>query len=416
MANRHVVSPKLLQSLRYFTRPLNSTASSSVTAVSPLNLEEKPDPVIAKPSTAASANSILKLDDVKELFSSVSTTKLLRSAINLHVAAVEPVVDLGMWVMKSGLMDTVVLREVMLTAIKHTFYEHFCAGHDPAEAGRTAMKLWDSGLRGMLVYALEHAVDNESCDQNLEGFLKTVESTKSIPQSSVSCIIVKITAICPIGLLQRVSDLLRWEYTNESFRLPWKLNTLPIFSDQSPFYHTPSKPDPLTSEEEQDLYLAHQRLQKLCESCLEADVPLSIDAEDTFVQPAIDYFTYSAAIKYNKDDNPIIYGTIQTYLKDSKERLFQATKAAEKMGMPMGFKLVRGAYMTSESRLASSLGVESPIHSSIEQTHGCFNECASFMLEKTANGSGAVFLATHNIESGELLEVSIHFSVRKLLV
>ncbi|KAI8541834.1 hypothetical protein RHMOL_Rhmol08G0092400 [Rhododendron molle] len=401
MANRFVSPKKLLQTalLRSLsTRPLNSAAPSSLTAASPLTLEEKPITTTTTPftTTTTSSNSIINLDDTKSLFSSLSTTKLLRSAINLHAAAVEPMVDLGMWVMNSKLMDTGLLRGV----IRHTFFDHFCAGENPAEACRKVSEISDSGLRGMLVYALEHAGDNESCDRNLDGFLRTVEAAKSLPRSSVSCVIVKITAICPIGLLKRVSDLLRWEYKNESFQLLWKLNTLPIFSDSSPFYHTPRKPDPLTQEEEQDLYLGHQRLQELCEKCLEANVPLSIDAEDTSVQPSIDYFTYSAAIRYNKDDNPIVYGTIQSYLKDAKERLHSASSAAEKMGVPMGFKLVRGAYMSSERKLASSLGVESPIHNTIDQTHACFNDCATFMLEKTANGSGAVVLATHNLESG----------------
>lgn len=297
-------------------------------------------------------------------------------------------------------MNAGLLRGVMVGGIRHTFFEHFCAGENPAEACRKVNEIWDCGLRGMLVYALEHAGDNESCDRNLDGFLRTIEAAKSLPPSSVSCVIVKITAICPMGLLKRVSDLLRWEYKNESYPLPWKLNTLPIFTDSSPFYHTPRKPDPLTPEEEQNIYLGHERLEKLCQKCLEANVPLSIDAEDTSVQPSIDYFTYSAALGYNKDDNPIVYGTIQSYLKDAKERLYSAMSAAEKMGVPMGFKLVRGAYMSSERKLASALGVESPIHNTIDQTHACFNDCASFMLEKTANGSGAVVLATHNLESG----------------
>ncbi|KAE9466678.1 hypothetical protein C3L33_01410, partial [Rhododendron williamsianum] len=374
MANRFVSPKKLLQTS---LRPLNSAAPSSITAVSPLNLDKK--------STTPFSNSIINLDDTKSLFSSHSTTKLLRSAINLHAAAVEPAVDLGMWVMNSKLMDTGLLRGV----IRHTFFEHFCAGENPAEACRKVGEIWDSGLRGMLNYALEHAGDNESCDRNLDGFLRTV-----------SCVVVKVTAICPIGLLKRVSDLLRWEYKNESFQLQWKLDTLPIFSDSSPFYHTPRKPDPLTPEEEQNLYLGHQRLQNICEKCLEANVPMVIDAEDTSVQPSIDYFTYSTAIRYNKDDNSIVYGTIQSYLKDARERLHLASSAAEKMGVPMGFKLVRGAYMSSERKLAASLGVESPIHDTIDQTHASFNDCAFFMLDKAANGSGAVVLATHNFESG----------------
>ncbi|XP_058187839.1 proline dehydrogenase 2, mitochondrial-like isoform X1 [Rhododendron vialii] len=401
MAHR-VACPKIIQRLRPFAKPHYSAAHSSITAtVSPLNLHQflkAPHPTAVDHPSPTTA--ILDVDDVKGLFSSVSTGKLLRSAVNLHAAAVEPMIDLGMWVMNSKLMRTPLLREATVGTIKHTFYDQFCAGPGPAEAARTAARIWDSGLKGMLVYALEHASDNESCDRNLEGFLETVESAKSLPTSSVSFVVVKITAICPLGLLKRVSDLLRWEYNNESFQLPWKLNTLPIFADSSPFYHTPSKPDPLTVEEETDLHLAQQRMLKICQSCIEANVPLTIDAEDTSVQPGIDYFTYSSALMYNVGDNPIIYGTIQTYLTDAKERLIISANAAEKMGVPMGFKLVRGAYMSSERHLATSLGVESPIHNTIDQTHACFNDCTSFMLEKIASGSGAVIIATHNMDSG----------------
>lgn len=216
----------------------------------------------------------------------------------------------------------------------------------------------------------------------------------------MSFVVLKITAICPPRLLKRVSDLLRWEYKNPAFNLPWKQKSLPVLSDTSALYHTPNKPEPLTQEEERDLELCHERLQKVCNSCLEAGVPLVIDAEDTTVQPAIDYITYSAAITYYKDDGPLVFGTVQAYLKDAKERLVRVKMAAEKMGIPMGFKLVRGAYMTSEMGLASALGVESPIHDSIFQTHKCYNDCASFMLEEIAAGSGAVVLATHNVDSG----------------
>lgn len=214
--------------------------------------------------------------------------------------------------------------------------------------------------------------------------------------------IAKMTAICSIDLLKRVSDLLRWQHRDPSFHLPWRQNCFPIFADSSPFYHTLERPDPLTPQEEKDLQLALQRLFKLCQKCVEANLPLSVDAEYTSVQPAIDYLTYSAAIQYNKDkNNPIVYGTIQAYLKDAKERLLLAVQAADKMGVPIGFKLVRGAYISSETQLASSLGYDSPVHNIIEETHACFNGCASFLLERIAGGSGAVVLATHNLESGK---------------
>ncbi|KAM7506908.1 hypothetical protein LguiA_017361 [Lonicera macranthoides] len=354
---------------------------------------------VSSSSSATSPN----LDDVGGLFTSVPTSKLIKSSVTLHMAAIGPMVDLGAWVMNSRLMETAIVRGLILGTIKGTFYDHFCAGPGMEDVGRTVKKLWEVGLKGMLDYGLEHAVDNDSCDRNLEEFVQTVESAKSLPPSSVSFVVVKITAICPVSLLKRISDLLRWEYNNPSSHSRFKINDmLPIFADSSPFYHTLEKPDALTQQEEQDLHLAHQRLRIISEKCLESNIPLLLDAEDTSIQPAIDYFTYSAAIMYNKGETPIIFGTLQAYLKDAKERLLLVKKAADKMGLPLGIKLVRGAYIASERKLAASLGVESPVHNSIEQTHASYNDCASFLLEEISNGSGAVVLATHNVESGKL--------------
>ncbi|KAM1015655.1 hypothetical protein ACFX2J_045174 [Malus domestica] len=408
MANRVIpAASKLLKTIR----PLNSASSTTISAISqPIGHAEKaPHPTTTTTTNADSVTlSLSSFDDADKLFASVSTSRLLRAALNLHMVAVEPMVDVGMWVMRSRLMQTPLIKDVILGLIRSTIYDHFCAGEDAVAAGKSVMELNEAGLRGMLVYALEYAGDNEACDRNLQGFLDTAESTKSLPPSSVSCIIVKITAICPTNLLKRVSDLMRWQHQDPSFHLPWKRDTFPIFSESSPLYHTLEKPEPLTPEEERDLELVHLRLLKLSQKCAEANVPLSVDAEYTSIQPAIDYLTYSSAIIYNKDDHPIVYGTLQAYLKDAKERLLLATKAADKMGVPMGFKVVRGAYMSSEGKLASSLGCKSPIHDCIEDTHACYNDCASFMLERIANGSDAVVLATHNMESGRLAMAKAH--------
>ncbi|XP_068336579.1 proline dehydrogenase 2, mitochondrial-like [Pyrus communis] len=405
MAPNRVIpaASKLLKAIK----PLNSASTTTVSAISPpIGFPEKTPQAITTGDTTAT--SLSNFDDADKLFASVSTSHLLRTALNLHMVAMEPMVDTGMWIMRSRLMQTPLIKDVILEIIRSTIYDHFCAGENPVATRKSVLELNEAGLRGMLVYALEHAGDNEACDRNLQGFVDTVESAKSLPPSSVSFIILKITAICPMNLLQRVSDLLRWQQQDPSFNLPWKRDSFPIFSESSPVYHTLIKPELLTPDEERDLELVHQRLLKLSRKCVEANVPLSIDAEYTSIQPAIDYLTYSSAIIYNKDDNPIVYGTIQAYLKDARERLLLATKVADKVGVPMGFKVVRGAYMSSEGKLASSLGYKSPIHDCIEDTHACYNDCASFMLERIANGSDAVVLATHNVESGRLAMAKAH--------
>lgn len=165
-----------------FNRSLNTAASSPAAAFTaaatspppPINLTDSP------------ATPTVDFTDTRTLFGSLSTSELLRAAANLHVAAIGPVVDVGMWVMNSKLMDVEVIRDVVLGTVKHTFYRHFCAGEDDAAVAKTVRRLHDAGLRSMLDYALEYADDEASCDRNLDGFLRTIEATRSLPPGSVS--------------------------------------------------------------------------------------------------------------------------------------------------------------------------------------------------------------------------------------
>ncbi|XBJ24851.1 hypothetical protein VPH35_002636 [Triticum aestivum] len=213
---------------------------------------------------------------------------------------------------------------------------------------------------------------------------------------------IKITALCPIALLEKTSDLLRWQHKNPSVHLPWKQHAFPILSDSSPLYLTPSEPAALTAEEERELQLAHDRLLAVGARCAEHGIPLLVDAEYASVQPSIDYFTFVGALACNGGGRPIVHGTVQAYLRDARDRLEAMVRAAEEERVCLGVKIVRGAYLTREARLAESLGVPSPIHGSIQDTHDCYNGCAAFLLERVRRGSASVMLATHNVESGQL--------------
>ncbi|KAL1557004.1 proline dehydrogenase 2, mitochondrial-like [Salvia divinorum] len=378
---------------------LKSGARTSTTAVLPGNFIADTLPHTATATataTAASNNHGVNFSDTKELFSSVSSANMLRSLIMLRLASSAPVADLGMWIMKSRLMDIPLCRKAVFGITERTFYRQFCAGEDLTAASATARELWDSGRTAMLDYGLEHANDNESCDVNMEEFLRTIQSTKSGNESPV-------TAICPVRILKRVSDLLRWQHKDKSLHLPWKLQSLPLLADSSPLYHTAKRPAAFTAEEERDLEAAYARMANICRNSIDASLPILIDAEDTAIQPAIDYLTYAAAVEFSSgEEEPLIFNTIQGYLKDAKDRMVMAKNAADEMRVGLGIKLVRGAYMASENHLAESLGVESPIHDSIQNTHRCYNECADFMLHQISRGSGSLVLATHNMESGKM--------------
>jgi proline dehydrogenase len=182
-------------------------------------------------------------------------------------------------------------------------------------------------------------------------------------------------------------------------------------------------PEPLSHEEEADLERAKRRMWALCRACEGAELPLLVDAEYTSVQPAIDYLTYNAAMHFNssakkknpkenlkkenleKDEKPLVYGTVQAYLVDAFPRLRLAAEAAAQRGVSFGVKLVRGAYLSREAALAASLSAPSPILPSIHDTHRNYDACAAYMLHRAASashgaGSSCVVLATHNAHSG----------------
>ncbi|KAG6491877.1 hypothetical protein ZIOFF_046817 [Zingiber officinale] len=367
----------------------------------------------------------LDLADTRRLFASVPTSALVRSLATLSALAAAPLVDLGTAALRASTAakERNLLRAAVFATARATVHRHFCAGEGVEEAARTVREMWAGArLRSILDYGMEDADDGTACDRNLAGFLRAVEMAASLPIASLllyipipkpsrnlkvrlsshqASVCVKITAICPISLLERVSDQLRWEQRDPSFPLPWRTNSFPVLCRSSPLYLTPREPEPLSEVEEDGLQLALQRLSTICQRCVEANTPLLIDAEYTSVQPAIDYFTYKAMQEFNRSEQPIVYGTIQTYLRDAKERMVSVVEAAEEEGFSLGVKLVRGAYLTRETKSSSSMGAPSPLHASIQETHECFDSCASFMMERVSRRPGAVVLATHNVQSGQ---------------
>ena len=102
MATRALSQKKLLKSLAhrcFFPRPLNTAASASSSASSSIfiNLTEKPESILQNqlaalfPNTNRNTNnsSYINLHNAEKLFSSVSTTKLLRATAKLHLMSME---------------------------------------------------------------------------------------------------------------------------------------------------------------------------------------------------------------------------------------------------------------------------------------------------------------------------------------
>ena len=134
-------------------------------------------------------------------------------------------------------------------------------------------------------------------------------------------------------------------------------------------------------------------------------MPLLVDAEQTWLQPAIDGLVLNLSRTHNQS-HPIVYNTFQMYLKDSRERLDQYTALADAEGHFPCVKLVRGAYMQSEGERCKENNRPYPVHDTIEDTHDCYNDAARMMIDRL--DTCGVLIASHNQVTVEQAVESYH--------
>lgn len=126
---------------------------------------------------------------------------------------------------------------------------------------------------------------------------------------------------------------------------------------------------------------------------------LWLDAEQQVLQHGLDEWAIDIMRKHNRSDSPLVYNTIQGYLKESKANLDRHITLAAQERFSLGIKLVRGAYIEHE--------VRSLIHETKEDTDRSYDLIADTMLCRRMPNSvkdlkfpkAALFLATHNAAS-----------------
>jgi proline dehydrogenase len=142
---------------------------------------------------------------------------------------------------------------------------------------------------------------------------------------------------------------------------------------------------------------------------------LIIDAEQTWVQPAVDALAIALMARHNKyttaaaDDDGgggggdfAVLNTYQHYLTDTPGRLAADAARAAREGWVLGAKPVRGAYMVAERAAAAAAGRPDPVHPSAAATHAAYDAAlARRLIPGAADGAISVLVATHNQASVE---------------
>ncbi|RKP24359.1 FAD-linked oxidoreductase-like protein, partial [Syncephalis pseudoplumigaleata] len=164
-----------------------------------------------------------------------------------------------------------------------------------------------------------------------------------------------------------------------------------------------------TADEERsaaEVLEALARLERLCEASIakedgETSVRLMIDAEQSYLQPAIAYLARQVSRKYNRDNGapPQVYDTYQLYLRQGLQNLVEDMAMAERHGYHWAGKLVRGAYVSSERRYAQAREQPNAIWPSKPDTDRSYDTGAALAIQRASEGAAHVVVATHNNRS-----------------
>jgi len=130
----------------------------------------------------------------------------------------------------------------------------------------------------------------------------------------------------------------------------------------------PGAPDRLSDEMVDRLENMLERARMLSRAASEAGVTIMFDAEQTYLQPAIDHVVLQMQQEFNTGETPVVFNTYQAYLRDCPRRVEIALRKAQRNGFKFGAKFVRGAYMVQERDRAKKHGYADPIQPDLEST------------------------------------------------
>ncbi len=288
-------------------------------------------------------------------FALKSDSELEKAYFLFKMIASQPLVRIGTMVTNFALNANLPVEGL----IRATVFDHFCGGVNEKDCLRVVDKMYTKGVCSVLDYSVEGKEEEEQFDAVLKMTLKTIEFAKE--KQAIPFAVFKPTGLGRFELYEKISN-------KESLILEEKA--------------------------EWDRVVA--RFDKVCSDAYQKDVALLIDAEESWMQNAIDELAYQMMTKYNKTKS-IVYNTLQMYRKDRLDFLKNLYNRAKKEGFHVGVKLVRGAYMEKENDRAEEKGYATPICPSKEATDLNYNKALYYIIEHL--DTITVFAGTHNEES-----------------
>lgn len=361
--------------------------------------------LVAHPSSASATADMdtvpddnFFFDEGTRIFAVKSTSHVLRSLFVLRLCSYDIVARKSLVLMSFG--QKVLGKTLFEFVLRKTMYRQFVAGETLPAIQNTIRELGECGIGTMLCVPNEEDLSTDynnfkereaMFDRNANAILDCIEKTAEGGFSQM-----KMTAICSPMLLNELNKhLAPYESSTEA---PKGLD-IPSFAQG--FDNKINLPV-LNDNQNEHLVNVLKRQDKFAETCINRNVRLVIDAEQTYLQAAINQLVLALQYKYNKN-NPWVYNTYQCYRKDTYDRVVANLELMERLGFHFGAKIVRGAYMTMERNLAADMGYDDPIHNSYEDTCRMYDQVADTLLHLARRTPAEVMVATHNEESVKLV-------------
>jgi proline dehydrogenase len=243
--------------------------------------------------------------------------------------------------------------------IKATIFKQFCGGETIEECDKTIKELGKFNIGTILDYSVEGKETEKDFDACKTETIETIEKAKN--DKHIPFCVFKVTGLARFELLEKVS-------AKES----------------------------LNNDEQKEYGRVQLRVSAICKAAHDAGVPIFIDAEESWIQEAIDNLANQMMVLYNTE-KAIVYNTYQLYRKDRLSYLRVSFEKAKENNYFLGAKLVRGAYMEKERARAAERNYPSPIQDSKENTDRDYDAAVEFCVENIDRI--AICAGTHNENS-----------------
>ena len=298
-------------------------------------------------------------DNTEVAFAVKSDSEVNRAFYLFEMIKRESLVKVGTAMTKFALKTHLPVEGI----IRATVFDHFCGGVNEKDCMPVIEKMYTKKVHAVLDYSAEGKENITQFDYTMEKTLNNIKFGKEL--NSVPFAVFKPSGF---GRLEVYRKLTENEHLSESEQAEWGR--------------------------------IRNRYDVVSKAAYENDVPLLIDAEETWMQDAVDDLIEEMMAKYNKE-KVIIFGTLQLYRWDRLDYLKKLHKRANEQGFKIGMKLVRGAYMEKERERAEEKGYKDPICIDKPATDKMYNDVQDYMLHHI--NDMAIFSGTHNEESSYLL-------------